>query len=380
MFKPDETAEGRAVGDRPARTTRRPTRTPSRSSSIPSTDRAPRGRRHGRRQGRHSGERMRIADRRMSHRSHAPRRVRHGRTLPVEIGWARPSLGIPTRPHAHPGRPLVSPAARLATPGGHRRRRRRAVRPAAGQGRMSCPTSGSSRSRRRPGINFKHVNAARGREAPARDDGLGRGLPRLRRRRRPGPLPRQLDRLARQAKLDTARRRRPSTGTTARATSRTSPKEAGLDKTFFGMGVAVGDYDNDGDPDLYVTALGGGFLFRNDGKGHFEDVTAEANARGGRTAGSPAPRSSTWTTTATSTSSSAATSTGRRDRPTSRISSSAGRARGRPTTRRRPSTARSACSSATTAASSPTSANRRASRSVRPTSRPRCQVARRRPV
>ena len=33
------------------------------------------------------------------------------------------------------------------------------------------------------------------------------------------------------------------------------------------MGVAVGDYDNDGDPDLYVTALGGGHLFRNDG-GH----------------------------------------------------------------------------------------------------------------
>ena len=45
------------------------------------------------------------------------------------------------------------------------------------------------------------------------------------------------------------------------------------------MGVAVGDYDNDGDPDLYVTALGGGHLFRNDG-GKFADVTAEANAAG----------------------------------------------------------------------------------------------------
>jgi hypothetical protein len=54
-------------------------------------------------------------------------------------------------------------------------------------------------------------------------------------------------------------------------------KSAGLDKTFFGMGVAVGDYDNDGDPDVYITALGGGHLFRND-KGTFTDVTAQANA------------------------------------------------------------------------------------------------------
>jgi enediyne biosynthesis protein E4 len=57
-------------------------------------------------------------------------------------------------------------------------------------------------------------------------------------------------------------------------------KEAGLDKTFYGQGVAVGDYDNDGDPDLYVTAIGGGYLFRNDGKGHFEDVTRASSARG----------------------------------------------------------------------------------------------------
>ena len=57
-------------------------------------------------------------------------------------------------------------------------------------------------------------------------------------------------------------------------------KEAGLDKTFYGQGVAVGDYDNDGDLDVYITAIHGGHLFRNDGKGHFEDVTEAANARG----------------------------------------------------------------------------------------------------
>jgi hypothetical protein len=56
-------------------------------------------------------------------------------------------------------------------------------------------------------------------------------------------------------------------------------REAGLDKTFFGMGVAVGDYDNDGDPDVYITALGGGHLFRNDA-GRFTEVTEQANALG----------------------------------------------------------------------------------------------------
>jgi hypothetical protein len=57
-------------------------------------------------------------------------------------------------------------------------------------------------------------------------------------------------------------------------------KEAGLDKTFYGQGVAVGDYDNDGNLDLYVTAIGRGYLFRNDGKGHFTDASDDANARG----------------------------------------------------------------------------------------------------
>ena len=51
---------------------------------------------------------------------------------------------------------------------------------------------------------------------------------------------------------------------------------AGLAGVGFGQGVAVGDYDNDGHEDLYVTGLGGNRLYHNDGKGHFDDVTVEA--------------------------------------------------------------------------------------------------------
>jgi len=44
----------------------------------------------------------------------------------------------------------------------------------------------------------------------------------------------------------------------------------------YGMGVAAGDYDNDGDTDLYVTNVGPNVLLRNDGHGRFEDVSASA--------------------------------------------------------------------------------------------------------
>jgi len=44
-------------------------------------------------------------------------------------------------------------------------------------------------------------------------------------------------------------------------------------KSAYGMGVAVGDYDNDGDPDIFVTNYGPNILFRNKGDGTFTDVT-----------------------------------------------------------------------------------------------------------
>jgi hypothetical protein len=48
---------------------------------------------------------------------------------------------------------------------------------------------------------------------------------------------------------------------------------AGLDVELYGMGVAVGDYDNDGFPDILVTCVGQNRLFHNTGKGTFTDVT-----------------------------------------------------------------------------------------------------------
>ncbi len=56
--------------------------------------------------------------------------------------------------------------------------------------------------------------------------------------------------------------------------------KAGLDIEMFGMGVAVGDYDNDGYDDLFVTALGQSHLFHNNGDGTFTDVTKKAGLWG----------------------------------------------------------------------------------------------------
>lgn len=50
-------------------------------------------------------------------------------------------------------------------------------------------------------------------------------------------------------------------------------KSAGLDLEMYGMGVAVGDYNNDGFPDIFITCVGQSRLFRNTGKGSFVDVT-----------------------------------------------------------------------------------------------------------
>lgn len=54
---------------------------------------------------------------------------------------------------------------------------------------------------------------------------------------------------------------------------------SGLDVQLYAMGVAIADYDNDGLPDIYITALEGDRLFHNQGNGHFRDVTAASGIR-----------------------------------------------------------------------------------------------------
>jgi enediyne biosynthesis protein E4 len=56
--------------------------------------------------------------------------------------------------------------------------------------------------------------------------------------------------------------------------------DTGLLLDAYGMGCAVGDFDNDGFPDIFVTGVGGSHLFRNEGGTRFRDVTTEAGVGG----------------------------------------------------------------------------------------------------
>ena len=59
-------------------------------------------------------------------------------------------------------------------------------------------------------------------------------------------------------------------------------EKSGIGSACFAMGGAVGDYNNDGWPDLYITCLGGNILYRNNGDGTFTDVTKQAGVADGR--------------------------------------------------------------------------------------------------
>ncbi len=63
-------------------------------------------------------------------------------------------------------------------------------------------------------------------------------------------------------------------------------KQAGVGDTGYGLGVAVADYDNDGDKDIYINNHGPNILYRNNGDGTFSDVTRQAGVgNGSQTAG-----------------------------------------------------------------------------------------------
>ncbi len=57
-------------------------------------------------------------------------------------------------------------------------------------------------------------------------------------------------------------------------------RKAGLAVSLYGMGVAIGDYDNDGYDDIFISALGQSHLFHNNGNGTFTDVTKAAGSVG----------------------------------------------------------------------------------------------------
>ncbi|MFY9562017.1 MAG: CRTAC1 family protein [Terriglobales bacterium] len=57
-------------------------------------------------------------------------------------------------------------------------------------------------------------------------------------------------------------------------------RKSGLGISLYGLGAAVGDYDNDGFDDVFITAVGQSHLFRNNGNGTFKDVTATAGLWG----------------------------------------------------------------------------------------------------
>jgi len=65
-------------------------------------------------------------------------------------------------------------------------------------------------------------------------------------------------------------------------------KTAGLADTGYGLGVAAGDYDNDGDLDIYINNFGPNVLYRNNGDGTFTDVTKKAGVANGSQLGAGA--------------------------------------------------------------------------------------------
>ena len=124
------------------------------------------------------------------------------------------------------------------------------------------------------GITFKHKNGAFGKKYLPETMGSGVRVPRRRRRRLAGHLPRQLDELAGpagRAVVPGALPQQPR-----RHVHRRHARGRARRRRCTASGVAAADYDNDGTSTSTSPALGGNHLFRNLGGGKFADVTAQA--------------------------------------------------------------------------------------------------------
>ncbi len=121
------------------------------------------------------------------------------------------------------------------------------------------------------GINFVHNTGAFGKKYLAGDHGAGLRVHRLRQRRLSGHPADQWQRLSRPQ--DPSARTLKLYHNNGNGTFTDVTAKAGLDVEMYGMGVAVGDYDNDGWDDIYITGLGEAHLFHNEHNGTFKDVT-----------------------------------------------------------------------------------------------------------
>jgi enediyne biosynthesis protein E4 len=164
------------------------------------------------------------------------------------------------------------------------RRQPRKAAPPAAEARPTPPPAISFRERAAAiGIDFVHVNGALGKKWMPETMGGGVAVLDYDGDGRPDLLfvsgaywpddPR-----ARTRRSSLALYRNEGNGPDGLPHFRNVTREAGLEKVFYGMGASVGDYDNDGRDDVYVTALNRNFLFHNVG-GRFEEVSDRAGVR-----------------------------------------------------------------------------------------------------
>ena len=155
----------------------------------------------------------------------------------------------------------------------HRRHRRRAaLRPKAAAG-GAADVRGDPALGQRPHVGARKRDVARA--IPARDDGAGDGVFRLRQRRLDGRADGQ-QRSGGFLHAQDSAEARPLQEQPRRHRSPMSPRRPGITGQTFGMGCAIGDFDNDGYSDIFITAYGRPILYRNNGNGTFTDITEKS--------------------------------------------------------------------------------------------------------